>query len=327
MSRRAGRTAGGVPPAGAGRRALDRAAVGGAAGRRDRGRHRPGPRVRHRRAPTTRLCLELLAELERGSLLDVGCGSGVLAIAAARLGFAPVRAVDLDPSRGRGRRAERARRTASTVERRAASTRSSTRCPPPTSPSRTSRSTVVEALLGRARRRASSSRPATSASDGPRAPAWIRARARREPRAGRRTCLVAERSKLVRADGDVLRRASSAARSRYADAQAIRERLLADGHARGRRAAATSRSSTRAASRTRRSRSRARPRRAPRARTRASTSPAAARTSDGRVRRPARERRRSSRGRARRRRPSSPATSARSAASRPTPGSTACAPS
>jgi ribosomal protein L11 methyltransferase len=45
--------------------------------------------------PTTRLCLELLLELEpRGSLVDLGCGSGVLAIAAAKLGFRPVRAVD-----------------------------------------------------------------------------------------------------------------------------------------------------------------------------------------------------------------------------------------
>ena len=47
---------------------------------------------------TTRLCLGLLGELERGSLLDVGCGSGVLAIAAAKLGYAPVTALDHDPS-------------------------------------------------------------------------------------------------------------------------------------------------------------------------------------------------------------------------------------
>ncbi len=46
--------------------------------------------------PTTRLCLELLQEVEPTSLLDVGCGSGVLSIAAAKLGFAPVGAFDLD---------------------------------------------------------------------------------------------------------------------------------------------------------------------------------------------------------------------------------------
>jgi ribosomal protein L11 methyltransferase len=45
--------------------------------------------------PTTRLCLELLQGLpHRGPLADLGCGSGVLAIAAAKLGFRPITAVD-----------------------------------------------------------------------------------------------------------------------------------------------------------------------------------------------------------------------------------------
>jgi ribosomal protein L11 methyltransferase len=47
---------------------------------------------------TTRLCLELLLELAPGgALVDVGCGSGVLAIAAAKLGWAPVLGIDHDP--------------------------------------------------------------------------------------------------------------------------------------------------------------------------------------------------------------------------------------
>jgi len=49
--------------------------------------------------PTTRLCLEFLLELERageasGPLMDLGTGSGVLAIAAAKLGWEPVRGFD-----------------------------------------------------------------------------------------------------------------------------------------------------------------------------------------------------------------------------------------
>jgi ribosomal protein L11 methyltransferase len=48
--------------------------------------------------PTTKLCLELLLGLEPGgAFMDLGCGSGVLAIAAARLGWNPVAGVDFDP--------------------------------------------------------------------------------------------------------------------------------------------------------------------------------------------------------------------------------------
>jgi ribosomal protein L11 methyltransferase len=48
---------------------------------------------------TTRMCLELLRSVPvEGPFLDLGCGSGVLAIVAARLGFAPVLALDNDPA-------------------------------------------------------------------------------------------------------------------------------------------------------------------------------------------------------------------------------------
>jgi ribosomal protein L11 methyltransferase len=48
---------------------------------------------------TTRLCLEALLEIPPGgSLADLGSGSGVLAIAAAKLGWSPVRALDIDPA-------------------------------------------------------------------------------------------------------------------------------------------------------------------------------------------------------------------------------------
>ena len=53
--------------------------------------------------PTTRLCLELLCELEAageasGELVDLGTGSGVLAIAASKLGWRPIRAYDHEPA-------------------------------------------------------------------------------------------------------------------------------------------------------------------------------------------------------------------------------------
>ncbi len=46
---------------------------------------------------STRAALELLAGLDRSPALDLGCGSGVLSIAALRLGFGPVAAFDVDP--------------------------------------------------------------------------------------------------------------------------------------------------------------------------------------------------------------------------------------
>ena len=55
------------------------------------------------RHPTTRACLRFLDEAARRhrihaplSFLDVGCGSGILAIAAARLGYQPVAGFDVD---------------------------------------------------------------------------------------------------------------------------------------------------------------------------------------------------------------------------------------
>jgi ribosomal protein L11 methyltransferase len=47
---------------------------------------------------TTLLCLELLLGQRPGAVLDLGCGSGVLALAAASLGHAPVLACDDDPA-------------------------------------------------------------------------------------------------------------------------------------------------------------------------------------------------------------------------------------
>ena len=62
--------------------------------------------------PTTRGCLRLLDEFTAtptaGSFLDIGCGSGILAIAAALLGRRPVLALDNDPQAVRAARQNRA---------------------------------------------------------------------------------------------------------------------------------------------------------------------------------------------------------------------------
>ncbi len=67
--------------------------------------------------PTTAFCLhELVARRPRtgqGSLLDIGTGSGILAIAAAKLGYAPVDAFDCDPDAIRVARANARRNSVS----------------------------------------------------------------------------------------------------------------------------------------------------------------------------------------------------------------------
>jgi ribosomal protein L11 methyltransferase len=49
--------------------------------------------------PTTQLCLEMMEHLpiEGATVLDLGCGSGILAVGAARLGAARILALDTDP--------------------------------------------------------------------------------------------------------------------------------------------------------------------------------------------------------------------------------------
>jgi ribosomal protein L11 methyltransferase len=59
----------------------------------------PGPAFGTGAHATTRMCLELILSLRaQGPFVDLGCGSGVLAIAAARLGYRPVLGVDNDPA-------------------------------------------------------------------------------------------------------------------------------------------------------------------------------------------------------------------------------------
>lgn len=60
----------------------------------------PGPAFGTGQHPTTRMCLESLEAVSTAqswSLLDVGTGSGILAIHAAKLGAGPILAIDIDP--------------------------------------------------------------------------------------------------------------------------------------------------------------------------------------------------------------------------------------
>jgi ribosomal protein L11 methyltransferase len=77
--------------------------------------------------PTTLFCLRQLVRCRRRgvkqSLLDIGCGSGILAIAAAKLGFSPVAAFDNDPEAVRASRHNIKRNRVRVAARRADVTR------------------------------------------------------------------------------------------------------------------------------------------------------------------------------------------------------------
>ena len=162
---------------------------------------------------TTRLCLELLQEVEPTSLLDVGCGSGVLSIAAAKLGFAPIRAVDVDDV---ALETTRANAAANEVE------------------------IEVGAEFEPARARGDEHRARRGRGDAPAAPGRARDHIRlsRARRAARRRLAPAGTARPRRLGGGPARIPAVTTFSvrflgckvSHVDAHAVRERLLVDGH-------------------------------------------------------------------------------------------------
>ncbi len=76
-------------------------------------------------------CLDVIATLHPGQrLLDVGCGSGILAIAGARLGFTGITAIDNDPDAIRVARENAALNHADTIAFRVADLASLSNLPP-----------------------------------------------------------------------------------------------------------------------------------------------------------------------------------------------------
>lgn len=58
----------------------------------------PGPGFGDNSHPTTQLMLSLMPDLVKGrTVIDVGCGSGILSIAAAKMGAKAVHGIDIDP--------------------------------------------------------------------------------------------------------------------------------------------------------------------------------------------------------------------------------------
>ena len=331
-SRRAGRTAGVSSTARSG---------SGRSGSARRGRRRPptrspvvidpGPRVRHRRASDDAALPRAAARPAAASLLDVGCGSGVLSIAAARLGFGAGRRASTSRSRPSRRRARTPRANGVARRRARRSMRWPSRCPT---------ADVVVANI------------ALAAVDGARradrgaAPRHLRLPRRRPARArGLRAPRAPRARRLGRRSLRARRSLSAAVTSRtVVDPRALQRRLprlqgLARRRARDPRAAARRRArrggdgaaadvaviNTCCVTNEAVAKSRKAAARAARTHGRVYVTGCAANLAANALREPARRTSSSSRSAPRRPPRSSPATSARSAASRPTRGSTACA--
>ena len=214
-----------VPPTGRRGRALDRAALGDSSrwvSRRSSSI--PGRAFGTGAHPTTRACIELLADLERGSCLDAGCGSGVIAVAAARLGFRPSSRSTTTPRQSKRRPRPRAGTASPSTS--AARTSSRRAFPETDLVVANIELAAVERLL--AAQSAAASRPATSRTR------HRRLRAGSASRASSSTGWAADvahlRSKLRRPDGRPSPSASSAARCRSPTRRPFASGLLADGH-------------------------------------------------------------------------------------------------
>ena len=160
-------------------------------------------------------------------MLDVGCGSGVLSIAAAKLGFAPVLALDFDPQAVEATRGTPPT-TASSID--VLGRRAPTRSPD----AQLALANIAAEAVARAR-----AQVPRAARDHLRLPRLRRAAARRLPhraaRAGRRLgCGSARPSVAFRADGDASPSSSWAARSRRPTRRRCASGCSRDGHARRR---------------------------------------------------------------------------------------------
>ena len=214
-----------VPHRRADRAALGRAALGGGAGRCARGRDRPGPRLRHRRARDhAALPRAACSTLAPGSLLDVGCGSGVLSIAAAKLGFGPVVAIDHDPQAVEATRANAAANGVEVDARLVDATVDP--LPPSRRRRRERRARAGRGARAAARRVDADLAPATWTGTSPACRAGARADASHRRRVGGRP--IRARVKCGAMATFSVR--FLGCKVSHTDAHAVRERLLADGH-------------------------------------------------------------------------------------------------